>query len=183
MSSSSSSAAAAAVAAAAAAAAASPSPPSAEPVYALHIFTPVAAAAAVRAALAAAGAGSVGRYDSASWTSAPGVGRFRPLAGARPAVGAVGVAEEVAEVLVVTEVRASRLARALAAARRAHPYEAPGIHVLGPLVDHEALLRDAAGVAGEEAGECEGEGEAAEGSAKHTDANAALDVAASVQPQ
>lgn len=111
-----------------------------EAIFALHVFVPVAAAAAVRAALAAAGAGALGRYDSASWTSAPGVGRFRPLEGARPAVGAVGVAEEVAEVLVVTEVLASRLPRALGAVRRAHPYEAPGVHVFGPLLDVDAIL-------------------------------------------
>ena len=111
-----------------------------EAIFALHVFVPVAAAAAVRAALAGAGAGALGRYDSASWTSAPGVGRFRPLEGARPAVGAVGVAEEVAEVLVVTEVLASRLTRALGAVRRAHPYEAPGVHVFGPLLDIDAIL-------------------------------------------
>ena len=111
-----------------------------EAIFALHVFVPVAAAAAVRAALAGAGAGALGRYDSASWTSAPGVGRFRPLEGARPAVGAVGVAEEVAEVLVVTEVLASRLTRALGAVRRAHPYEAPGVHVFGPLLDVDAIL-------------------------------------------
>ena len=111
-----------------------------EAIFALHVFVPVAAAAAVRAALAGAGAGALGRYDSASWTSAPGVGRFRPLEGARPAVGAVGVAEEVAEVLVVTEVLASRLPRALGAVRRAHPYEAPGVHVFGPLLDIDAIL-------------------------------------------
>jgi hypothetical protein len=100
-----------------------------EAIFALHVFVPVAAAAAVRAA---------------SWTSAPGVGRFRPLEGARPAVGAVGVAEEVAEVLVVTEVLASRLPRALGAVRRVHPYEAPGVHVFGPLLDIDAILAAAA---------------------------------------
>ena len=43
----------------------------------------------VRAALAEAGAGRIGDYDHASF-STPGQGRFRPLEGANPTIGAVG---------------------------------------------------------------------------------------------
>ena len=55
--------------------------------------------------LADAGAGRIGDYDHASF-SAPGTGRFRPLEGANPAIGAVGQVESVAEERV--EVRAAR---------------------------------------------------------------------------
>ena len=43
----------------------------------------------LREALAQAGAGRIGDYDSASFSS-PGEGRFRPLDGASPAIGEVG---------------------------------------------------------------------------------------------
>ena len=102
--------------------------------YSLVVFVPATHSAAVRAALAAAGAGAIGNYDSCSFTSAPGVGRFRPLAGARPALGAVGALEEVLEERIETEVLGKRLQGALAAARAAHPYETPAIHVSGPLL-------------------------------------------------
>ena len=53
----------------------------------------------VRAALAEAGAGRIGDYDQASFSSA-GEGRFRPLDGAAPTVGEVGRPEVVDEVRV-----------------------------------------------------------------------------------
>jgi hypothetical protein len=98
--------------------------------YSLTVFVPVTHGAAVRAALAASGAGSIGTYDSCSWTSTPGVGRFRPLAGARPHIGTIGLVEDVLEERIETEVAAPRLPAVLAAVRGAHPYETPAIHVV-----------------------------------------------------
>ena len=74
-------------------------PAPAEPLDKLVVFVPVADADAVRRALAEAGAGRIGRYDSASFTS-PGEGRFRPLDGATPAIGSVGELEVVDEARV-----------------------------------------------------------------------------------
>src|SRR6478609_5665411 len=62
----------------------------------LTVYVPVADADRVRAVLAEVGAGRIGDYDNASF-STPGTGRFRPLAGANPAIGAVGRIEEVPE--------------------------------------------------------------------------------------
>ena len=103
---------------------------SAEQYFALAVFVPASHSAAVRAALAASGAGSIGNYDSCTWTSTPGVGRFRPLGGARPAIGSIGELEEVLEERIETEVAAPRLPAVLAAVRAAHPYEVPAIHVV-----------------------------------------------------
>ena len=50
----------------------------------------------IRGALGKAGAGKVGNYDFCSF-SVKGVGRFRPLKGADPAIGQIGKLEEVAE--------------------------------------------------------------------------------------
>ena len=105
--------------------------------FAITIFVPVTHAAAIRAALAASGAGKVKCYDSASFSCA-GTGRFRPLEGAHPAIGTIGVAEDVAEERVETEVRADVLPAVLRAVKAAHPYEAPAIHVV-QLLDWEAL--------------------------------------------
>lgn len=110
--------------------------------YAITIFVPATHGAAVRAALAASGAGALGDYDSCSFT-ARGVGRFRPLQGARPFVGTVGAVEEVDEERIETEVRAAALPAVLAAVRAAHPYEAPAIHVHA-LLDWAALVPAAA---------------------------------------
>jgi hypothetical protein len=108
--------------------------------FSIVIFVPVTHSSQVRAALASAGAGTIGNYDSCSFSSR-GVGRFRPLDGAKPFIGTVGAAapEEVEEERIETEVFETRLAPVLKAVRAAHPYEQPAIHV-HELVDWERLL-------------------------------------------
>ncbi|WP_127127429.1 Nif3-like dinuclear metal center hexameric protein [Georgenia sp. SYP-B2076] len=75
-------------------------------------------------ALAAAGAGRLGDYERAAFLS-PGTGTFRPLPGARPAVGAVGVVEDVAEDRIEVVLPRARRTAVLDALRGAHPYEEP----------------------------------------------------------
>jgi dinuclear metal center YbgI/SA1388 family protein len=101
----------------------------AEPLDKLTVFVPADAADDVRRALAEAGAGRIGDYDHASFSSA-GEGRFRPLPGATPAVGEVGRVETVEEVRV--EVVLSRPLRrtVVAALLAAHPYEEPAYDVV-----------------------------------------------------
>ncbi len=93
------------------------------------VFAPVEAAERVRAALAQAGAGRIGAYDQASFT-APGEGRFRPLAGASPAIGEVGRAEVVEEVRIETVCPRALRTTAVAAMLEAHPYEEPAYDVV-----------------------------------------------------
>lgn len=95
----------------------------------LTTYVPLDSAEALRAALAAAGAGRIGDYDQASF-STPGQGRFRPLAGANPVLGSVGTAETVAEErieVVLPRPLRSHVVRALLAA---HPYEEPAYDVV-----------------------------------------------------
>lgn len=96
----------------------------------LTVFVPADAAAPVRAAMAEAGAGRIGDYDFASFTSAPGEGRFRPLEGADPMIGTVGALETVEEVRV--EVVLDRAVRpaVVRAMLAAHPYEEPAYDVV-----------------------------------------------------
>ena len=70
------------------------------------MFVPVDSAEIVRTAMTDAGAGRIGDYDSCTWTAA-GEGRFRPLDGASPAIGAVGD-PEVVELLQAAARKATR---------------------------------------------------------------------------
>jgi len=99
-----------------------------DPLDKIVVFAPVSAAEALREQLADAGAGHIGDYDHASF-SVQGVGRFRPLPGADPAIGAVGALESVEEERV--EVIAPRRLRGLLldVIRAAHPYEEPAYDV------------------------------------------------------
>ncbi len=102
------------------------------------VFVPEEAAEGVRAAMAEAGAGRIGDYDNASFTS-HGQGRFRPLDGAAPAVGEVGRPEVVDEVRI--EMVASRELRGYVEAkiRTAHPYEEPAYDVIELASDDDQL--------------------------------------------
>ncbi|MEM9753709.1 MAG: Nif3-like dinuclear metal center hexameric protein, partial [Planctomycetota bacterium] len=88
------------------------------------VFVPKDHEAGVRKAMSEAGAGGIGNYRECSF-STDGTGGFRPMKGANPAVGSVGVREEVRERRLEMIVPASTLATVLAALRKAHPYEEP----------------------------------------------------------
>jgi hypothetical protein len=94
---------------------------------------PVSHAEAVRAAIGEAGGGRLGHYSFCSF-STRGVGRFRPEAGARPAIGSVGTPEEVEEERIEATCAAPVVAAVKAAIRRVHPYEEIALDVY-PLED------------------------------------------------
>jgi dinuclear metal center YbgI/SA1388 family protein len=93
------------------------------------VFVPAAAAAELHAAMSAAGAGAIGQYDSCAFL-AHGEGFFRPLSGARPAIGKPGKLERVPEVRLEMIAGEAELPVVLAAIRRTHPYEVPAIDCL-----------------------------------------------------
>ena len=95
----------------------------------LTTYVPMADAERVRVALSGAGAGVIGDYDSASF-STPGEGRFRPLDGATPAIGAVGRLEVVEEVRIECVLARAARPRVVAALLAAHPYEEPAYDVV-----------------------------------------------------
>ncbi|NYE38529.1 dinuclear metal center YbgI/SA1388 family protein [Nocardioides cavernae] len=108
-------------------------PAPAAPLDKVAVFVPVDAAQAVRDALHGAGAGRIGDYDSASWSTA-GEGRFRPLEGASPAIGRVGDVEVVDEVRIEVVAPRARRTSVVRALLTAHPYEEPAFDVV-PLAD------------------------------------------------
>jgi dinuclear metal center YbgI/SA1388 family protein len=93
------------------------------------VFVPVADAEAVRTAITAAGAGAIGAYDSATFTT-PGEGRFRSLEGAAPAIGRVGEVEVVPEARVEAVYPRPLRETVVRALRAAHPYEEPAFDLL-----------------------------------------------------
>lgn len=102
-------------------------PPSSQPGMPLDklvVFVPPADRPRLLDALAAAGAGAIGDYDRCAWWS-PGTGTFRPLAGARPAIGSVGRVEEVPEDRLEMVLPRHRRAAVVEALRTVHPYEEP----------------------------------------------------------
>ncbi|HEX9226135.1 MAG TPA: hypothetical protein VF885_05710 [Arthrobacter sp.] len=90
----------------------------------LVIYVPTEAAHAVRQAIGDAGAGRLGNYSHCSF-SVEGTGRFTPLPGANPALGAVGLPEEVRETRIEAIYPRSRRGAVVDAALSAHPYETP----------------------------------------------------------
>lgn len=97
------------------------------------VFVPAADAERVRAAMTEAGAGRIGDYDSCTFTTV-GEGRFRPLDGARPAIGEVGRPEVVEEVRIEAVVARSLRGAVVSAMVAAHPYEEVA-HDVVPLAD------------------------------------------------
>ena len=98
----------------------------------LTTYVPAPDAEAVRQALARAGAGAIGDYDSASFSSV-GEGRFRPLPGARPAIGSVGRSEVVDEVRIEVVLPLALRDAVVSALLAAHPYETPAYDVVETL--------------------------------------------------
>lgn len=93
------------------------------------VYVPETSAADVAAAMHDAGAGAIGDYDRAMFSSS-GTGQFRPLVGADPAIGQVGELEHVAEhrlELVAAPGLRETIRTALLAA---HPYEEVAYSVL-----------------------------------------------------
>ena len=86
------------------------------------VTVPVENADALREAIGGAGGGRLGAYSFCSF-SIPGVGRFRPEAGARPHIGAVGRLEAVDEERIEVTCEAEVMDAVIAAIRRTHPYE------------------------------------------------------------
>lgn len=98
----------------------------------IMVGVPIASADKVRQAMGEAGAGVQGNYKFCSFSFA-GTGRFLPTDGARPAIGSVGKAEEVAEETIATICHKNLVEKVIAAIKSAHPYEEPAIDIMARL--------------------------------------------------
>ena len=86
------------------------------------VYVPLFHADKVREAIGQAGGGKLGKYSFCSF-STKGIGRFRPEAGARPAIGEVGKLEEVEEEKIEVTCDSEKVQDVITAIKRVHPYE------------------------------------------------------------
>ncbi len=96
--------------------------------FKLCFYVPLENAEAVKAAVFATGAGRIGDYDSCCWQS-EGVGQFRPLDAANPAIGEKQVLTHVTEAKVELVCEDAVIRAAVEAMIKAHPYEEPAYQI------------------------------------------------------
>src|SRR3990167_11169421 len=94
--------------------------------YKVVVFIPVENADALRQAIGDAGGGRIGNYSHCSFSSR-GIGRFKTLEGAEPAIGEIGKLEEVEEERIEFVCTEEKLQAVLAAIRKAHPSAEPAL--------------------------------------------------------
>ncbi len=97
--------------------------------YKLVVFVPQQSLAAVTNAIFKAGAGAIGNYSNCGFAT-QGVGSFKPLKGAKPAIGKQGEIEKVNEIRFEAIVPAEKVEACIEAMRKAHPYEMPAYDCL-----------------------------------------------------
>jgi hypothetical protein len=89
--------------------------------FKLVVYVPVSHADIVRTAMGAC-AGALGFYSHCSF-SVRGVGRYKPLEGANPFQGTVGVLEQAEEERIEMTVTQSTINAVIDAMKTVHPYE------------------------------------------------------------
>lgn len=92
------------------------------------VFSPVTHSQAIRTALKEAGAGAIGDYEGASFTST-GIGRFTPTDSAVPFIGQTGIEEEVDEEKIEVIIPETLQSKVLKAMLAVHPYEEPAYDI------------------------------------------------------
>ena len=103
----------------------------------ISVTVPPKNVAEVRSAMCEAGAGIIGNYDHCS-SFCKVVGTFRPNENANPYIGSKGELEYVDEEKLEVICDIEKAKAVIAALRKAHPYEEPGIDII-PLLDEESL--------------------------------------------
>lgn len=101
------------------------------------VFVPKTHTDIVRTAMGDAGAGKIGNYSHCSY-SVDGVGRYKPMEGAKPFIGTVGKFEEVEEERIECVCDKAKAKEVIAAMRKVHPYEEVAFDIY-PLLTEEEL--------------------------------------------
>lgn len=90
--------------------------------FKIIIFVPIKDAEVVRKAMGDAGAGILGKYHHASF-STRGIGRFIPSEGAHPTIGEVGEESQVEEEKIEVICEKEKVNDVISAIKKTHPYE------------------------------------------------------------
>ncbi|MBI2600276.1 hypothetical protein HYW43_05155 [Candidatus Daviesbacteria bacterium] len=100
-------------------------------------YVPVKDADKVRQAMGDAGAGKLGNYHHASFSSR-GIGRFTPDKGAHPAIGKVGKPQEIEEEKIEVICQREKVEQVVTAIKKVHPYEEVPLEIY-QLIDEDLL--------------------------------------------
>jgi hypothetical protein len=109
----------------------------------LVVYVPESHADAIRAAISQAGGGVLGNYEACSF-SIKGISRFTPKAGATPAIGKVGVPQEVIEERIEMVCPYKKLKEIIAIIKKEHPYEEIAFNVYPIISSASSFQRIAA---------------------------------------
>lgn len=101
-------------------------------------FVPIKDAEKVRAAMGDAGAGVLGNYHHASF-STKGIGRFVPGEGAKPAIGKIGNLEEVEEERIEVICHKEKVKDIIEAIKKIHPYEEIPLEIYNLIEESELI--------------------------------------------
>lgn len=101
------------------------------------VFVPETHTDIVRKTIGDASAGRIGNYTHCSFSS-KGIGRFKPVEGANPAIGEVGKLEEVEEERIEFICPKDKTKEIIAAIKKVHPYEEVALDIY-PLLSEEEL--------------------------------------------
>lgn len=101
------------------------------------VFVPKTHTDIVRKAIGDAGAGKIENYSHCSY-SVDGVGRYKPLEGARPFIGKVGEFEEVEEERIECVCDKDKAKEVISAIKKVHPYEEIALDIY-PLIFEKDL--------------------------------------------
>ena len=98
-------------------------------------YVPLSSFNKVRIAMGDAGAGKLGKYSHASFSSR-GTGRFIAGEGAHPAIGEIGKLQEVEEEKIEVICEKGKVKGVIEAIKRIHPYEEIPIEIF-PMLSEE----------------------------------------------
>ena len=101
------------------------------------VFVPKGHTDIVRQAMGDAGAGGIGNYSHCTY-SVDGVGRYKPLEGAKPFIGKVGKFEEVVEERIECVCDKDKAREVISAIKKVHPYDEIALDIY-PLISEEEL--------------------------------------------
>ena len=104
--------------------------------YKIVTFVPVKDAKRVRVAMGDAGAGILGNYHHASFSSR-GIGRFIPAKGAHPSIGKIGKISEVKEERIEVICQKEKVKEVISAIKQNHPYEEIPIEIYQMVSEEE----------------------------------------------
>lgn len=97
--------------------------------YKLIFYVPITDSEQVKEALFLAGAGRLGKYEYCSFET-HGVGQFRPMLGANPAIGTLGSLEKVNELKIEMLCIPEKIHSVIKVLKETHPYEEPAYEVI-----------------------------------------------------